>query len=197
MDYMYHVIANLEKRFKSVDEVLSYYSPQHPIYPRIPATRMLCEDSMTPRICVAPTIEDCFTAMGADRFLRCMSCHLPFDEKECLEVYPILLLSFSPWEDYHAPSETEVPDAVVTNEHWLREAAYPETVDLLWLASDSTIWNEIWTEDNNAPGFGQGQEICTMVDYLEKPPVWGIHPWLDGNGHTLNGVSAAKYFERS
>lgn len=189
---MYHVIANLEKHFRSADKALEYYDLQFPIIPKIPSTRMSREDGITPRICVAPTIEDCFTAMGMHRFLRCVESFLHFDTPEEKEVYPFLLLSFSQFEGYYTPSEKEVPDVGVTNEHWLRKPACPETVDLLWLTSNSIAWDQ----DINADDFGQGSEICAVVDYLKEPPAWGIHPWLDGRGHTLDGVSAEKYFER-
>ena len=97
--YMYHLVANLEERFACIGEALEHYAPDLPVFPKVPASRMLFEDGITPRICVAPSVEECITAMGIRRFERCIA-------DECIpeylknEVYPVLLLSFSENEDY-------------------------------------------------------------------------------------------------
>ena len=58
----YHVVADLEKRFGSSEEAVAAYTDALMI-PQVSPRRMDDEDGKTLRICVAPTIEGCITAL--------------------------------------------------------------------------------------------------------------------------------------
>lgn len=71
---MYHIEANLENRFGTLWNALTAFSTDKEIRPWIPETRADREDAQRPRICVAPTIRECFTAIGLlGRFRRTLS----------------------------------------------------------------------------------------------------------------------------
>lgn len=47
---MYHVMANLEERFASLEDALHWCKYDAVLYPRIPDSRLFCEDFYTARI---------------------------------------------------------------------------------------------------------------------------------------------------
>ena len=70
----YHVVANIDTRFKSLAKARAVYNTETPIHPAKIFSAMEDEDSETLRICVAPTIEQCITGIGIlGRFRRCLA----------------------------------------------------------------------------------------------------------------------------
>lgn len=172
---MYHVIANLELKFNNLNQAVRYASAKPFIIPAIPATMMSEEDRNTPRICVAPTIEDCITAIGLfGTFRRCLNDNPDTKSYENDdEAYPILILEFENGGEY-TPDKHQVPDVETTHEHWLLNPAKPKKISLKWLNSYS-----IKIQENE-----NGQAICKSVKFLESTENYH-HPWLDGAGHPL------------
>lgn len=172
---LYHVSAPLEGRFQSLEEVQLHIAIPPIFKPRIPFSRLPGEDNKTPRICLAPSLEDCITGMGVNLFHRCINDNcFAVDGRE---VYPILVSSF--WTedlDLYKPSSEEVPDVEETREIWALNQAIPAYVDLIWLGMDSVFvpW--------------ENEHICEYVRFFKEPPEWGNHPWLNGKGHNLDSL---------
>lgn len=180
---MYHVAANLEGRFNSVDEALRFYTSVFEA--KVPKTRSPGEDAVTPRICVAPTIEDCMSGIGLlGRLRRCLGGNDGAYSYAVAgnEIYPIIIVEFSKDEDYYKPTIDEVPDVDITNEYWIRYDALPISVRLVWLDMYSIKWK---SEDK--------PEICKQVEYYDIPPNWGNHPWINGKGHKLDCSEQEEY----
>lgn len=79
----------------------SYTSEGHTLYPRIPIDRSYNEDDETERICVAPSIFGCLTAIPNVSI------------KEKLHVYEL-------WSsDFYQPGKDQVSDAELTGEVWI------------------------------------------------------------------------------
>lgn len=98
----YHISTNgnLEKMF----------------YPRVPKnnfTKSGFEDNQTPRICVAPSVSECLTALWMVRD----------DAKEELtsQNIPTEYFVYVPTGDYRIikPTLKQVPESKFTNEHWI------------------------------------------------------------------------------
>lgn len=70
---MYHVVANIDSRFKNANEALVAYIGV-PIEPAVPETRAEGEDKTTPRICVCKRLEDCFTAILSAAVFQRLRC---------------------------------------------------------------------------------------------------------------------------
>ena len=108
---MYRIEANLENRFPDLKTALAAFSKDIEVMPVLPATRNEREDSTTPRICVAPTLEDCITGIGVlGRFRRTLS------------------------------GNEEVFDVEMTHEHWFLTPKKPKRVHLRWLGMYSVYW---------------------------------------------------------
>lgn len=177
---MYHVVANIDSRFKSAGEAIDAYQGM-PIVPTVPDTHANDEDAFTPRICVCERLEDCFTAIGLlGRFRRCLAANEDAKSYETrgLEVYPILILKFSDDLPYYTPTEKEVPDSPFTHEKWLTQAAIPEQVFLKWLHPRSILWGDYIRKYR---GYN-----CKAVSFVPEVLMGDhIHPWLTGTGHIL------------
>ena len=80
--------------------------------PRIPESTLSMEDQVTPRICVAATIQQCLTAIEASSALETEK----VDEK-------IYYVYFTIFDDSitKQPTSDEVPDAYSTGELWILE----------------------------------------------------------------------------
>jgi len=171
---MFRIVTDLEKRFSCPGAALKYYSGQ-PVFPKIPRHRLLFEDGVTPRICVAPTVEDCITAIGVEKFSysSCFWGTAPMRDFETCEVFPIIIQKFGNNEAYYKPSYREVPDVAWTNEMWIREPATPIDTKLVWLDGGSIFAN--YSEDSEG---NEGPIICMDVQFHLDPPPWGLHPWL-------------------
>lgn len=93
----YQVIASIDSRFDSLDEALRVYNTDTLVVPSVPVTHNEKEDVVTPRICVAKDIRDCFTSIGLlGRFRRTLGANEDAKSyatvgKEC---YPVLILEF-------------------------------------------------------------------------------------------------------
>lgn len=177
---MYHIITNIELLFDGLAQAEAWAKTRSVIYPSVPKTAMDEEDRTTPRICVAPSIEDCFTAIGVTgQFRRCCAMNDGAKSYEnSSEAYPVLVLKFPDGLAYVKPDRSQVPDIAATREQWLLEAAIPKTVMLKWLDACSVLYDDS-IEDIRT--------ICTSVRFIDKKDLRNYsHPWLDGKGHPLD-----------
>ena len=174
----YHVITTADKEFRSADEAVRYFSTT-PLEPRIPTHVADGEDTRVPRICVAPSVEICFTAIGLiGAFRRCCAINQDaFDySTEVLEVYPVIICEFDNIDPYR-PSVEEVPDVGLTREGWLFEPTLPDRVYVKWLYPHSIRWNKKALKDR--------KWVCKSIEFVE-PHVLNKHPWLNGFGNVLD-----------
>lgn len=176
---MYHVICGLESRFSSLSETERYLGSGPALVPEIPHTAMPFEDRTVPRICLAPTVEACLTAIGVlGMFRRCLNADPDAKSYENeSEAYPIIVCEFPdeiPGNPYVNPSKAQVPDVSLTGEKWLLRPAVPTKTELRWLDQYSL------RIDTDAE-----RTVCTKVEFVEDPEGFH-HPWLDGRGHPLD-----------
>lgn len=130
-----------------------FFDLTKPICPTIPYSRMTGEDEITPRICVARTVEDCLTSIGflslcyeeIERVAEDVD--LPpvstGDGSELNEMwrdlrFPFTLLTFEVAANDPSlipPEKLEnlVPDALYTGEHWITVPLKPIRIEHLWL----------------------------------------------------------------
>lgn len=174
----YHVVAPLEGKFNSVGEAVEFFK-SNPLTPRIPIHTADGEERETNRICIAPSVELCLTAIGViGTFRRCCAINQDaFDyATEALEVYPILICEFDDPEVYK-PTIEQVPDVGLTRERWLLQPAIPDRVCLKWLHSRSIRWSQ--------KVLARHKWVCKNVDFVEPTPI-SKHPWLNGFGNVLD-----------
>ena len=190
---MWHVIANIDTAFDSMQDCLSAYgveTGEFPVFtPRIPATRAPSENAETPRLSVCRELRDCFTGIGLlGRFRRCLAANE--DAKSYVEsggeVYPVLVCQFDDGLPVRAPIKEEVWDVERTHELWLLQPARPEEIRLRWLTPYSILWKE---GDCYA---------CESVKFATEAEVaHGIHPWLTGTGNILESSLMDHDWEQS
>ena len=173
---MYHIIYNLENRHDSLEEVQTMLK-NLVLKPRIPETAMQLEDQDTPRICVAPTIEDCITAIGVTgTFRRCANTNEDAKSYENDdEVYPIIVIELPDTLNYITPDKNQVPDIEATNEKWLVEPFTPTSKEIKWLDQYSIDFND----DHPV------RTVCTGIRFVTDLE-GKHHPWLDKKGHPLD-----------
>lgn len=166
---MYHIISDLETIYTSLDTVVI---PQV-LVPYIPTTTMPGENTTIKRVCAAPTIEQCMTAIGLiGRFRRCLAENedaFSYDS-EGNEVYPIIVVKLPDDFPWYTPTTEEVPDQATTGEKWALTPIQPIHAEIKWLSPWSIIMDE--------------RLICTSVTF-EDDISGKDHPWLNGKGHPL------------
>lgn len=177
----YHIVTCLEDHFDSIYTAMNAYRAGVRLIPRIPKSKMKQENAVTPRICVAPTLEQCVTAIGImGIFRRC--CGSEEDAYSYtiagLEVYPVIVLTFEE-DTYYTPTEEDVPDIHDTDELWITHNAAPISVGLKWLNYGSLGVKEIEGYDSKS------RYVCDRITFV-KPERWHIHPWLTGTGNKLD-----------
>ena len=171
---LYHVMSDLETRFRTLDDVKEFIKNPR-MTPAVPWSAMDGEDKTTPRICVAPDIESCVTAVKPlGRFRRCLNAHPDAKSYENDdEAYPVLVLTFPDGIEDVVPDKTQVPDAALTGERWILRPVIPQTVELRWLGAYSVMLDEDMAR-------------CTGVTFLTDSELKSMHhPWLDRKGHPL------------
>ena len=99
---LYHV------RHRDILEGKAYKAKKWKVNPRIPSNRMDGEDDSTPRICFAPSIEKCLLGItGYGSICR-------YSLNDCrLSAYAYTS------DQWVKPTEEQVPDQHITDEHWL------------------------------------------------------------------------------
>ena len=118
---VYHVVSDLEHHFNSLSESLK--ACRQPFYPKIPTNKSPEEDSTTPRICVARSVEECLSGISLlGVFRRCLAANE--DAKSYAthgrEVYPIIVVAFDVHSNsLYKPTPVQVADADLTGELWL------------------------------------------------------------------------------
>ena len=171
---MYHVVSDLETRFRSLRDVLV----PEVLFPSVPVTAAPGEDVSTPRVIGAGTIEQCITAIGTlGRFRRCLAANdscKSYAETEN-EAYPILVLKL-PDEHFGfqwiSPTEKQVPDVKRTHEKWSLQPVPVIQGTIRWL-------------DPYALKIDEDTGVCRHVTFLDDP-AGHDHPWLNGKGHPLD-----------
>lgn len=169
----YHVMSDLETRFRSLDEVMAFVADPV-VSPRVPRDRMPGEDASTPRICVTPSVEACVDALKPfGRFRRCLDANPDAKSYENGgEAYPVVVLEFPDGTPCVRPDPALVPDAGKTGELWITGTIRPEA-RLEWLGARSVVMDGACAR-------------CVRVDFLSERELRGKHhPWLDGKGHPL------------
>ena len=181
---LYHVVANIDSIFPTLQEAVEKYNNLEPVKPYIPVTAAPGEDKTIPRIPVCETITGCFTSIGLlGRFRRTLSaCE---DAKSYAnagkEVYPIIIIEFEVDErDVYTPTLLQVPDAEYTGEKWLLETTMPKNVCAAWLNMYSVVWDGYQVFNNHAV---YRCKSITFTPWDELPKM--NHPWLNGKGHVL------------
>lgn len=172
---MYHVIANLELMFGSLEEAKAWAASRPVFQPRVPYTAMQGEDRTVPRICGCLDIRGCFTALGVTgTFRRCLNASPDAKSYENdNEAYPVLIAKFKD-DGWTVPDEAQVPDIEDTGERWLLYPARPEKIYLKWLDAYSIKMRE-----------GKFRTVCAALKFRDDVSSYS-HPWLDGKGHPLD-----------
>ncbi len=131
-----------------------------------------------PHIFVACTVEQYVTALGIwGTFFRCTS----FDDKipscatEGLEIYPVVVLTFSDTQLYHNPFLAEVPDCDISHEMWLMESAIPITIALRWLGANAIHYQEAVSIGVRTPVWE-----CIRIGWVDELLSAFKHQWLNG-----------------
>lgn len=143
------------------------YMPVNSFYPRVPRNRLPNEDSVTPRICFAPSIEQCVNAKPypGDFIGYCLE-----DNQPCLLF--VYSFDYDPDRDDFVISpeelsEARVYDALWSEEHWatavpsnLEEHIY-RVVDAFY-EDDSMMIRRLILDDDILP------EDWLLVDIVEE-----------------------------
>lgn len=110
MTVYYHITTNLEHEGR--------------FYPRIPKHRIEQEESTTPRVCVAPTIEDCLTGIPDGGYgLRTLLNNNNNKIKVFrIDTHKLGIQNQDVLPSVHLFREGLVPDAATTNETWIKVA---------------------------------------------------------------------------
>ena len=116
----------------SVEKFLDFCekTKDNELIPRIPENILIDENQEEPRICLAPTVEDCLTAIGSKRL------EIVFERyNNNLSGIPILIKEFANLDPKWLikPTTEDVPDSEITNEHWYLETCKPSNVYVKWL----------------------------------------------------------------
>lgn len=145
---LYHVETEVEYRYLDVFDALESLQCLEPITPWVSNRTMLGEDEMTPRICVAESLENCISGCGLYRFKRCCE-NVPVMQHFAVggeEAHPIIVQTYRvPLSELHRPTPKEVPDAALTGEFrcgfnhpWLNRRGHcldslaPEDDEICW-----------------------------------------------------------------
>lgn len=133
---VYHVVTELDTRFKSIQSAERYLSAQS-FNPVVPESYSYNEDRITPRLCVARSIEDCITGIGVQRvFFRCLEAwDAPSYGSFGQEQYPIGILEIEvPESCMRVPDKSQVPDVDFTHELWICSGEF-EIIDrkIVWI----------------------------------------------------------------
>lgn len=175
---MYRIVTDLESMFENVAEARAYIAriKAEGVKPEIPRHAAPGENTTVPRICVAPTLEQCATSLGLlGIFRRCLNANESAKSYENDdEAYPVIVMKFPDGLAYTRPGTDMVPDVNATDEHWLLAPAVPEWVRLKWLGAYSILYDD---EPDLA--------ACRKITFL-RSPLHRLHPWLDGRGHKLD-----------
>jgi len=187
---VYHIEKNVETHYITVFDALESMKNPQPVFPWVPVHAMLDEDTMTPRICVAPSIEQCFMGCTLYPFRRCCSKVQGMLQYRGLpgEAYPIIVNVFDADAPY-VPSANEVPDAQDTGEMWLLEESTPIHRAMYWLTTDAieaygpeSFPAKDWPKWADFHMVDSVKLLTTEEALTEKLD----HPWLNRRGHCLN-----------
>lgn len=172
----YHVSIGLEEHFNSLEEAVAACESGMLLTPHVPPTRLPNEEATTPRLCVAPCVEQCLTAIGPlGALARCLGANPEAAEYENKhEAYPVIVFEIPDSTPVYHPTKEEVPDVEKTGEAWICEPIRPQTASLVWLGSESLLLD---------PG---DESVCVGVSFLPEQSLrFKCHPWLDGRGSKL------------
>lgn len=165
----YRIYYDLETRFSSLRFLNLWRKNLTVIRPEVPRTAMDTEDSTTPRVCAALTVEDCMTAIKpAGTLRRCLYNQDDdlMDYENASEVYPAVVCSLE--GSFITPSRTQVPDVKNTRELWSLDVCKVIDASLIWLGRRSVQY-----EDER------------VVSFTPTSSEGKDHPWLNGRGHPL------------
>lgn len=188
---VYHIERNIESHYITVFDALESLRHPHPLSPRVSPSTMPGEDEVTPRICVAPSIEECIMGCTLYAFRRCCARVQGMEMYAGLssEAYPIIVNIFDVDNPY-VPSPREVPDAPDIGEMWLLEKSIPICREMLWLTptaieayGQEMYPGEVWPEWDDFY-MVESVKLLSTEEVLKR----GLnHPWLNRRGHILSG----------
>lgn len=146
----YHVITQPLDECSSVAEAIELYS--NGLYPRIPMSAGYNEDKTIPRVCLAPRVEQCITAIGFNIGPN--------------RYKPIVILEFDleDWEVY-CPTVEQLPDVEDTGEVWSLCHIKPTAVYEKWLGQGSIV-RKVHKHKDGTP-FVE----CIRLEYLSREDV--------------------------
>ena len=187
----YHIVYDLETKYRTLQEAIHANYKGMWLLPAVPATTMANEDTVTERVCVAPTVEDCVTAIRVyGPFKRCLAANDDAKSYSELmdEAYPVIVMELESDETPTVPTEEQVPDVKYTNERWFLKPVQVKDSYVRWLDCRSILFDESATV--NDASFG----ICTKVTFLDEYR-HKDHPWLNGRGHILSSSCMDSEYE--
>ena len=162
----YHVSTGIFREFCYIEQAIAAYSSG--IQPRVPEEAGDGEDDRTPRVCLAPSIEKCLTALGVctgpHRHMPLLVCEVELDA-----------------ERIYIPKESEVPDVAITGEVWSLEEVIPDRVYVVWISENSIEWESIdW------PGYNGEYRLCTSVEFMSEDLVDDSYMYHQKDEHPLD-----------
>lgn len=135
-----HLITDIERKFFELNDAEDYVRKlnQHEamINPCIPRHITSRENRSIPRICISPSLCLCIQSIGVmGIFRRAVNASdwAKSYEIEGNEVYPIIRIEFNSSPHVYYPDLSLVPDAHITQEHWLLVDTYVKQADIVWL----------------------------------------------------------------
>lgn len=148
----YHVVADPLYMYPTLEDSLRAICSG--IEPYIPQSAGSTEDRDIPRVCLAPSVEQCFTSIGFSLG--------PYQRK------PVIIVEFDLSESQIClPTEEQVPDVAYTGEVWSLDRIVPVSVEVKWVDRNSIHWHK--TLMNN----GVPLMVCESIDFVDedKPTV--------------------------
>ena len=115
-----------------------------PVVPRIPQNTILGEDTRTKRICAAPTLDACLTGIGPTIIGTNACLKIMHEKKTDLEhvTFPFTVVQFQVnCNEVMYPEEVQefVPDALLSQEHWITKSIVPTKVTHLWMTGGKVL----------------------------------------------------------
>ena len=152
MSKYYHVVTDPLYMYPTLDDSVKAICSG--LEPYIPQSAGPTEDMTTPRVCLAPSVEQCFTSIGFS-----LGPHLR---------KPVIVAEFDLSESQiYTPTEEQVPDVALTGEVWSLARIIPVSVEVKWVGRNSINWRKTIMND------GVPLMVCESIDFVDKdkPPV--------------------------
>ena len=150
---------------------LSFGSGVWGVRPKVPKSRLEGENSKTPRISVAKSLDDCLTGIGLHRpFLQAFEDSLENDPCGREIQLPFTVRTYRVPDDFPGYVDNtylrdEVPDAELSGECWITERIEPDDIRQLWLVDARIERIPFW-----------GYQDIPMQYLLVRDSLWSDEP---------------------